>query len=115
LSKTNEQANALKAQANAQFSAKNYPEATKLYGEAIALDPTNHVLYSNRSASRSGAKDYEGALEDAEKVCITILGTATDNSVSRSSPPLARVSPEKEQLCTDSVNTPKLSWLTKPV
>lgn len=68
-SSTNIQANALKAQANAQFSAKNYPEATKLYGEAIALDPTNHVLYSNRSASRSGAKDYEGALEDAEKVC----------------------------------------------
>lgn len=66
--KADHKANALKAQANAQFSAKNYPEATKLYGEAIALDPTNHVLYSNRSASRSGAKDYEGALEDAEKV-----------------------------------------------
>jgi len=62
------QANALKAEANKAFSAKDYPTATRLYSEAIALDPSNHVLYSNRSASKAGAKDYQGALEDAEKV-----------------------------------------------
>jgi len=60
----------LKAQANAQFSAKNYPEAIKLYGQAIELDPTNHVLFSNRSAARAGSRDYQGALEDAEKVSL---------------------------------------------
>jgi stress-induced-phosphoprotein 1 len=58
----------LKTQANKEFSAKNYPEANKLYGDAIALDPTNHVLYSNRSAARAGLRDYQGALDDAEKV-----------------------------------------------
>ncbi|KAK4686218.1 stress-induced-phosphoprotein 1, partial [Tremellales sp. Uapishka_1] len=60
-------ADALKAEANKAFAAKDYPAATKLYTEAIAVDPTNHVLFSNRSASKAGQKDYEGALEDAEK------------------------------------------------
>ena len=62
------QANALKAEANKAFSAKDYSTATRLYSEAIALDSSNHVLFSNRSASKAGAKDYQGALEDAEKV-----------------------------------------------
>ena len=65
---TDFQAEQLKAQANKAFSAKDYPEAIKLYSDAIALDPTNNVLYSNRSAAKSGAKDYQGALEDANKV-----------------------------------------------
>lgn len=68
---TNPQAEQLKAQANKAFAAKDFAEATKLYTEAIALDPTNHVLYSNRSASKTGAKDYQGALEDADK-CIEL-------------------------------------------
>jgi stress-induced-phosphoprotein 1 len=38
-----------------------------LYTQAIQADPTNHVLFSNRSASKSSLKDYQGALEDAEK------------------------------------------------
>ncbi|KAK1924478.1 chaperone [Papiliotrema laurentii] len=63
---------AIKAEANKAFSAKDYATASKLYSDAIALDPTNHVLYSNRSASKAGLRDYQGALEDAEK-CIEIL------------------------------------------
>jgi hypothetical protein len=43
------------------------------------------------------------------------MGSVIDDSVSRSSPPSVKVSPEKEQLSTDSVNTPKLSWLMKLV
>jgi len=62
------QAAAIKAEANKAFSSKDYPSATKLYSDAIAVDPTNHVLFSNRSASKAGQKDWRGALDDAEKV-----------------------------------------------
>ncbi|CAD6577012.1 MAG: Hsp90 cochaperone [Tremellales sp. Tagirdzhanova-0007] len=65
-------ATVIKAEANKAFSSKDYVGATKLYSEAIALDPANHVLFSNRSASKAGQRDWQGALEDAEK-CIEIL------------------------------------------
>ncbi|OCF38498.1 stress-induced-phosphoprotein 1 [Kwoniella heveanensis CBS 569] len=61
----------IKAEANKAFSAKDYVTAAKLYSDAIAIDPENHVLYSNRSASKAGQKDWAGALEDAEK-CIEL-------------------------------------------
>ncbi|KAJ2363363.1 Hsp90 cochaperone, partial [Coemansia sp. RSA 2607] len=60
-------ANDLKTQGNAAFAAGNHEEAIKLFTQAIELDPTNHVLYSNRSASLASLKKYEEALVDAEK------------------------------------------------
>ncbi|KAJ2663178.1 Hsp90 cochaperone [Coemansia sp. RSA 1200] len=60
-------ANELKAKGNEAFAARNYDEAIKLFTQAIEADPTNHVLYSNRSASLASLKKYEEALEDAEK------------------------------------------------
>ncbi|KAJ2363947.1 Hsp90 cochaperone, partial [Coemansia sp. RSA 2611] len=42
-------------------------EAVKLFTQAIELDPKNHVLYSNRSASLSSLKKFDEALKDAEK------------------------------------------------
>ncbi|KAJ1822164.1 Hsp90 cochaperone [Coemansia sp. RSA 2598] len=60
-------ANELKAQGNAAFAAGNHDEAIKLFTQAIELDPTNHVLYSNRSASLASLKKYDEALKDAEK------------------------------------------------
>ncbi|KAJ2597201.1 Hsp90 cochaperone [Coemansia sp. RSA 1721] len=60
-------ANELKAQGNAAFAAGNHDEAIKLFTQAIELDPTNHVLYSNRSASLASLKKYDEALNDAEK------------------------------------------------
>ena len=62
------QANALKVQGNKAFAAKEYDKAIDLFSQAIAIDPKNHVLWSNRSAAKAGKKQYEGALEDAEQV-----------------------------------------------
>ncbi|KAJ1796218.1 Hsp90 cochaperone [Coemansia sp. RSA 2399] len=60
-------ANELKAKGNEAFAAGNYDESIELFTQAIEIDPTNHVLYSNRSASLSSLKKYDEALKDAEK------------------------------------------------
>ncbi|CAL5222224.1 g4557 [Coccomyxa viridis] len=57
-----------KANGNAAFAAGNHEEAIKHFTEGIAVDPSNHVLYSNRSASYASLQQYEEALTDAEKV-----------------------------------------------
>ncbi|KAI1308444.1 Hsp90 cochaperone [Mortierella claussenii] len=56
-----------KAQGNKAFLAKDYPTAIDFFSKAIDLDPTNHVLYSNRSACYASLKNYEKALEDGNK------------------------------------------------
>ncbi|KAL5530275.1 STI1 [Sanghuangporus sanghuang] len=61
--------NTLKDQGNKAFAAKDYDKAIVLFSKAIQLDPSNHVLYSNRSAAHAGKKDWQTALEDAE-ACI---------------------------------------------
>ena len=62
------QANALKDQGNKAFAAKQYDQAISLFSEAIKLDPSNHVLYSNRSAAHAGKREWDAALQDAEEV-----------------------------------------------
>ncbi|KAF2111014.1 heat shock protein-like protein STI1 [Lophiotrema nucula] len=61
-------ADALKAEGNKLFAAKKFAESIEKFSEAIELDPSNHVLYSNRSGAYASLKDYEHALEDANKV-----------------------------------------------
>lgn len=61
--------NELKTQGNKAFQAKQYDAAIDLFSQAIKLDPTNHVLWSNRSAARAGKREWDGALADAEEVC----------------------------------------------
>lgn len=61
----------LKAQGNAAFSAKDFPNAIKFFTQAIEVDPSNHVLYSNRSACHASLKDFAQANEDADK-CIEL-------------------------------------------
>jgi len=64
-------ADALKDQGNKAFQAKDYDRAIDLFSQAIALDPNNFVLFSNRSAAKAGKRQYSAALEDAEQ-CIKI-------------------------------------------
>ncbi|KAF8900012.1 chaperone [Mucidula mucida] len=64
-------ADALKDQGNKAFAAKDYDKAIDLFSQAIAIDPKNHVLYSNRSAAKAGKKQWAEALADAEQ-CIAV-------------------------------------------
>jgi tetratricopeptide (TPR) repeat protein len=63
-----EQASALKDAGNKAFAAKDYDTAIDLFTQAIALDSSNHVLFSNRSAAKAGKKQWDEALDDAEQV-----------------------------------------------
>ncbi|KAH6609168.1 hypothetical protein Trco_002514 [Trichoderma cornu-damae] len=60
-------ADELKAQGNKAIAEKNFDEAIDKFTQAIALQPENHILYSNRSAAYASKKDWDNALEDAEK------------------------------------------------
>ncbi|OJJ48125.1 hypothetical protein ASPZODRAFT_1522014 [Penicilliopsis zonata CBS 506.65] len=60
-------ADALKAEGNKAFSAKDYPTAIEKFTQAIELDPSNHILYSNRSAVYAAQTEYQKALDDADK------------------------------------------------
>ena len=56
-----------KNRGNEAFSKGNYQEAIKHFTDAVNLDPNNHVLYSNRSASFASLQNYKEALVDADK------------------------------------------------
>lgn len=60
-----------KTKGNAALSAGNNSEAIDCYSQAIELDNTQHVFYSNRSAAYLSNKETEKALEDAEN-CIKL-------------------------------------------
>lgn len=60
-----------KALGNKAFGEKDYDKAITHYTDAIRADRTNHVFFSNRSASYAGKEDYQAALEDA-KECIRL-------------------------------------------
>ncbi|XP_071962651.1 uncharacterized protein [Antedon mediterranea] len=57
----------LKEKGNKALSEERYEEAVKYYTQAIELDPDNHVLYSNRSATHAHLQEYQLSLKDAEK------------------------------------------------
>ena len=62
-----DQAEEFKNQGNTEFRNKNFQKAIDLYTQAIELNPSNHVYYSNRSGSFAGLEDFESSLKDAEK------------------------------------------------
>jgi L1 cell adhesion molecule like protein len=65
---------ALKTKGNAAFSKQNFPEAIMHFSEALKLDSSNEVLYSNRSACYTQLKTPENlqlAVADANQ-CIAL-------------------------------------------
>ncbi|KAI0829345.1 chaperone [Trametes gibbosa] len=67
-------ADALKDAGNKAFQAKDYDKAIELFSQGLEIDPTNHVLWSNRSAAKAGKRQWAAALEDAEQ-CIKVNPT----------------------------------------
>ncbi|RKF80516.1 Heat shock protein sti1-like protein [Golovinomyces cichoracearum] len=61
-------ADELKNLGNKAIAEKNFDEAISKFTEAIAIEPKNHILYSNRSAAYASKKEYQNALADAENV-----------------------------------------------
>ncbi|KAK1933925.1 Small glutamine-rich tetratricopeptide repeat-containing protein 2 [Phytophthora citrophthora] len=62
-----EQAAALRQEGNDAFKRRQFEAAKQLYTQAIQLQSTDHLLFGNRSATCHQLKQYEQALEDAEK------------------------------------------------
>jgi small glutamine-rich tetratricopeptide repeat-containing protein alpha len=57
----------LKAEGNALISARQYSTAIEKYSQAISLDPSNAVYYSNRAAAWGAMGEHEEAVKDAER------------------------------------------------
>ncbi|KAI9255177.1 hypothetical protein BDA99DRAFT_442302 [Phascolomyces articulosus] len=55
----------LKAAGNRKVAERNYPEAIKLYTEAIQINGAQAVYYANRAAAYSQQGDYDKAVSDA--------------------------------------------------
>ncbi|KAF2481389.1 heat shock protein STI1 [Neohortaea acidophila] len=60
-------ADAFKAEGNKLFAAKDFQGAIEKFSQAIEADPSNHVLYSNRSGAYASLKQFDKALEDANQ------------------------------------------------
>nr|AAH91822.1 Zgc:110801 [Danio rerio] len=63
----NASAEKLKEKANDYFKDKDYENAIKYYTEALDLNPTNPIYYSNRSLSYLRTECYGYALADATR------------------------------------------------
>ena len=63
-----------KQQGNEAFKAGHFPEAVRLYTQALEGTPSSAVLLSNRSGALAASGSYEAALDDAER-CIALEPT----------------------------------------
>mmetsp|Transcript_21462 Transcript_21462/g.53555 ORF Transcript_21462/g.53555 Transcript_21462/m.53555 type:complete len:470 (+) Transcript_21462:22-1431(+) len=64
-------ATAFKEEGNDAFKVGRYADAVRFYTQAIELDPTNSVLYSNRSGALAASNLFEQALADADR-CVSL-------------------------------------------
>jgi len=64
-------ASAAKAKGNAAFSKNDFETAVKEFTVAIENDPSDHVFFSNRSASYASLNKFNEALTDATQ-CVTL-------------------------------------------
>lgn len=62
-----EEAEKLKTKGNSLMSEKKYDAAIEAYSQAIDLDATNPVYFSNRAAAHTSKGDHISAIGDAEK------------------------------------------------
>jgi tetratricopeptide (TPR) repeat protein len=60
-----------KDQGNQAFKEGNYPLAIKFYTNALAENPSDHTILSNRAAAYQNSSQFAAALADAEK-CIEL-------------------------------------------
>ena len=63
-----------KNEGNELFKKQKYDEAIRLYSEAIDLDPTSHVYFSNRSACYLAQHLWDKAENDASE-CVHLNDT----------------------------------------
>lgn len=59
----------LKATGDGHFRSKAYQPAIQAYADALQLDPTNHIILSNKSAAHLANGEKSKALHDARK-CV---------------------------------------------
>jgi serine/threonine-protein phosphatase 5 len=50
------------------FIGHNFPDAAKLYTQAIELDPTDKTFWCNRAIARIKLEEYGYALNDASQL-----------------------------------------------
>lgn len=60
-----------KDQGNQAFKEGNYPRAIQFYTNALAENPSDHTILSNRAAAYQNSSQFAAALADAEK-CIEL-------------------------------------------
>jgi stress-induced-phosphoprotein 1 len=65
------EAEAKKSEGNKAYGSGDYRNAVAFYSEAIALDPSNKVYYSNRCASYTCLQMMDEAIADGQK-CIAL-------------------------------------------
>jgi tetratricopeptide (TPR) repeat protein len=54
--------------ANNKYKLGNHKEAIESYTIALKIDPNNVEAYNRRSTARSAIGDYQGAMEDLQRV-----------------------------------------------
>ena len=81
----------MQAKGNAAFSAGNFSEAVSAFTEAIALDATNHVFYSNRSAAHVRSAD----IVDCAMCLFVVWRRPRLRCLHRSRPPGRKEKPSK--------------------
>ena len=61
----------LRTAGNDLYKAGKYVEAEAKYTAALELEPSNHLILSNRSLARCSEKKYDAAIEDARE-CLKV-------------------------------------------
>ncbi|KII85136.1 hypothetical protein PLICRDRAFT_126507 [Plicaturopsis crispa FD-325 SS-3] len=63
----------LKDEGNKLFAAKKYDLASKIYGQAIALNASDAALWANRAACALSLRRYDQAVDDSKKARIAAV------------------------------------------